>query len=78
MMFKIVEVVFAFLLGMFTIIAVGVWHFIKIFWIYILTATVFTSLFYSRIPQVPLDTCMLLGLGMTVLMVYSLKVFGNK
>lgn len=78
MVLKLIEVLFAFLLGFFTVILVGVYHFIKIFWIYILTAMVFTSLFHSGIHNMPIMTSCNLGIGMTVLMVVALNVFSKK
>jgi hypothetical protein len=73
-MMKLLEVVFAFFLGAFTILAVGMYHFIKLFWIYILTVFVFASLFYATTPRIPMDVCAVLGVGMTLLIVVGIKV----
>ena len=77
-MIKLLEVVFAFFLGAFTILAVGMYHFIKLFWIYILTAVVFASLFYSGIHNMSFDISCTLGVGMTILMISALRMFSKK
>jgi hypothetical protein len=77
-MIKLLEVVFAFFLGAFTILAVGMYHFIKLFWIYILTAVVFASLFHSGIHNMSFDVSCTLGVGMTILMISALRMFSKK
>jgi hypothetical protein len=77
-MMKLLEVVFAFFLGAFTILAVGMYHFIKLFWIYILTAVVFAFLFHSGIHNMSFEVSCTLGVGMTILMVIALRVFSKK